>query len=350
MAPSLRRSVRAVLPSRSALLPETPEGAAQAMDVLTDALRIIRLKGAFFLNAEFGEPWCIAAPSGAELARVHATEADRMAICHLIVDGRCWLSVPGGDALSLEPGDVVALPHGDPHQIGSGRNGARTHPRHAVHVDLPALARERYGGAGAATSVVCGWFSYEGHLANAVMSAWPRVMRTNIRRRPSGAWLERAIHGAVAEAAQRRPGAEAMADKVAELLFFEVLRACIESGSSPQTGWLAGLRDPVVARSLALIHERPAEPWSVASLARAVASSRPVVAERFVALVGIPPMQYLTRWRVLLAAHLLRSGELNIGRIAEKIGYESEAAFNRAFKRQFGVPPGTWRRAGARTS
>ena len=314
------------------------------MDVLTDALRVIRLKGAFFLNAEFGEPWCIAAPSGADLARLHATAGDRMAICHLVVSGRCWLGVPDGDALALEPGDAVALPHGDAHLLGSGRKGSRMQSRHAVHLDLPALARARYGGAGAPTFVVCGWFSYESQLANAVMSAWPRVLRTNIRRRPSGMWLENAVQSALTEAAQGRPGSEAVADKVAELLFFEVLRGYAESAPPQHTGWLAGMRDPLVARSLELMHGRPAEAWTVASLAREVSSSRTVLAERFVARVGIPPMQYLTRWRVLLAAHLLRGGELNLGRIAQRIGYESEAAFNRAFKRQFGLPPGAWRR------
>lgn len=141
-----------------------------------------------------------------------------------------------------------------------------------------------------------------------------------------------------------------MADKVAELLFFEVLRGHVESAPAPGTGWLAGLRDPLVARSLALMHERPSQDWTVAALAKEVNSSRTVLAERFATLVGVPPMQYLTRWRVVLAANLLRGGERNLGRIAEKVGYDSEAAFNRAFKRQFGVPPGAWRRSAGRST
>jgi len=316
------------------------------MDVLSDALRVIRLRGAFFLNAEFGEPWCVVAPTGVELARRHAGADHRVAVSHLIVEGGCWLKSRGGEAMPLEPGDVVVLPHGDAHQLGSGRNRAPIRQGDAVHLELPALRRARYGGDGASTSVICGWFSYEGHLANAVMAAWPSVVRTNVRRRPAGEWLERAARHAIDEAADGRPGSDAFGNRVAELLFFEALRGYIEAMPPAQAGWLAGLRDPLVARSLALMHARPSDPWTIASMAREVNSSRTVLAERFTTMVGIPPMQYLTRWRVVLAAHLLRGGEANLGRIAESVGYESDAAFSRAFKREFGVPPGAWRRAG----
>ena len=320
------------------------------MDVLSDALRVVRLRGAFFLNAEFGEPWCVVAPTGTQLARRHAGAHDRVAVSHLIVEGGCWLGVRGGEVILLEAGDVVVLPHGDAHSIGSGRNRSPIRPGDAVHLELPALRRARYGGDGAATSVICGWFSYEGHLANAVMAAWPSVVRTNVRRRPAGEWLEKAVRQALADAAAGRPGSDAMANKVAELLFYEALRGYIEAMPPEQAGWLAGLRDPLVARGLALMHARPSHPWTIASLARELNSSRTVLAERFAATVGTPPMHYLTRWRVVLAAHLLRNGEPNLGRIAERVGYESEAAFSRAFKRQFGVPPGAWRRSGLSAS
>jgi AraC-like DNA-binding protein len=316
------------------------------MDVLSDALRVIRLRGAFFLNAEFGEPWCVVAPAGADLARRHAAAGERVAVSHLIIEGGCWINAEGGEMISLEPGDVVVLPHGDAHHIGSGRNRAPMGQGDAVHLELPALRRARYGGDGPGTSVICGWFSYEGHLANAVIAAWPRGVRTNVRRRPAGQWLENAARHAVAEAAAERAGSEALANTVAELLFLEALRGYIDSMPGQPAGWLAGLRDPLVARSLALMHGRPSHPWTIASLAREVNSSRTVLAERFATMVGLPPMQYLTRWRVVLAAHLLRGGEANLGRIAESVGYESEAAFSRAFKRQFGAPPGAWRRAG----
>ena len=314
------------------------------MDVLSDALRVIRLKGALFLNAEFGEPWCVAAPSSAELASVLSPTHEHLAICHLVLEGRCWAQLPGGEAMPLEAGDVVALPHGDPHLVGSGLHHAPVEARDAVALDMPGLARSRYGGDGAATLVICGWFGYEHHIASPVMAALPTMFRTSIRRRPSGAWLESSIRYAVGEATSGRAGSDVVADKLAEVLFVETLRGYIEGLPDRHTGWLAGLRDPLVGSSIARLHERPAHAWTVASLANAVNVSRTVLAERFAALIGVPPMQYLTQWRMALAAHLLRSGSLSLTRIGEQIGYESEAAFSRAFKREYGAPPATWRR------
>jgi AraC-like DNA-binding protein len=314
------------------------------MDVLSDALRVIRLKGALFLNAEFREPWCVEAPSAVQLAPLLSPDHRHLAICHLVVEGRCWVQLPGGDAVALEAGDVVTLPHGDPHLVGSGRHHGRVAARDAVALKLPELARATYGGDGAATIVICGWFGYEHQVISPVMSALPPMFCTSIRQRPSGAWLEQSIRYAVDEATAGGAGSGVIADKLAEVLFVESLRGYIECLPDRQTGWLSGLRDPLVGSSIAKLHEKPAHPWTVASLAQAVNASRTVLAERFVALVGIPPMQYLTQWRMALAAHLLRSGRLSLARIGEQIGYESEAAFSRAFKREYGAPPGAWRR------
>ena len=318
------------------------------MDVLSDVLRVIRLKGALFLNAAFHEPWCVSAPSGAALARTlspeHEPDHEHMAICHLILDGRCWAQLPGGEPIALEAGDVVTLPQGDAHVLGSGTKQAPVNVSDAVDFAIPDLGGPRIGGDGAATVVVCGWFAYERHVASPVTAALPRLFRTSIRGRPSGEWLESSIRYAVREAASGRAGADAVADKLAEVLFVEALRGYVEALPERHTGWLAGVRDPLVGRSLALLHERPAEPWTVASLARAVNVSRSVLAERFVALLGVPPMHYLTQWRIALAANLLRAGQLNLARIAEQVGYESEAAFSRAFKREYGKPPAMWRR------
>jgi AraC-like DNA-binding protein len=315
------------------------------MDVLSDALRVIRLKGALFLNAEFGEPWCVAAPSAVELAPLLAPGHQHLAICHLVVAGRCWAQLPGGEAVMLEAGDVVALPHGDAHLVGSGLHGAPVAAGDAVRLKLPELARARYGGSGAGTVVICGWFGYEHRVASPVMAALPRLFRTNVRRRTSGAWLENSIRYAVDEAAAGRAGYDVVADKLAEVLFVETLRGYIESLPEQHTGWLAGLRDPLVGASIARLHERPAQRWTVASLAQTVNISRTVLAERFAALVGMPPMQYLTQWRMALAAHLLRGGTLSLVRIGEQVGYDSEAAFSRAFRREYGMPPGAWRRS-----
>jgi AraC-like DNA-binding protein len=314
------------------------------VDVLSDVLRVIRLKGSLYVNAEFHEPWCVSSPSGAELASLLSPASEHMAICHLIVDGRCWAKLPDGDAVALEAGDVVVLPHGDAHLVGSGMHHAPMVVSDAVEVKVPELTSIRYGGSGAATRVVCGWFAYERDVTSPVMAALPRLFRTGIRKRPSGAWLENAIRYALNEAASAHAGSDAIADKLAELMFVEALRGYAETLPERQTGWLAGLRDPLVGRSIALLHEKPAQAWTVASLAQAVYVSRTVLAERFVALVGVPPMQYLTQWRMALAAHMLRGGRLSLIRIAEEIGYESEAAFSRAFKREYGAPPGSWRR------
>lgn len=318
------------------------------MDVLSDALRLIRLKGALFLHAEFGEPWCVAAPRGPILGRGVWPAHEQVAICHLVVEGRCWVTLGGSAPLALEAGDVVMLPQGHAHLLGSGVRHAPPSTADAVHVELPKLARVRYGGDGAPTVVVCGWFAYDRNVASPVMAALPGVFRTNLRRRGSATWLEAAIRYAVEEAPSGRPGAGVVSDKLAEVLFVETLRGYIEDLPESRTGWLAALRDTVVARSIGLLHERPAEAWTVASLARAANASRTVLAERFAALVGVPPMQYLTQWRISLAAHLLRGGTLSVSRIAEQVGYESEAAFSRAFKREYGLPPGAWRRRAIR--
>jgi AraC-like DNA-binding protein len=291
------------------------------MDVLSDALRVLRLRGALFLNAEFHEPWCVPAPGGADLARLLSPAHEQVAICHLVLEGRCWARLRGGEALSLEAGEVVAFPRGDAHFIGSGRNHAPVSPADAVDFRFPELARARYGGDGAATTLVCGWFGYEPNSGNPALAALPRVLHACVRKRASGAWLERSILYAVQEAASRQPGADVMADKLAELLFVETLRGYMEALPQREIGWLAGLRDPLVGRSLALLHERPAHGWTVASLAKAVGASRTALAERFVTLTGVPPMQYLTQWRIALAANLLEGGRLTLSRVAERVGY-----------------------------
>jgi AraC-like DNA-binding protein len=321
------------------------------MDILSDALRVIRLKGALFLNAEFGEPWCVDAPAGTELGRIAGSGDRHLAVCHLVTEGRCWVQAMSGPPIELSAGDVAVLPHGDAHRIGSGLHGAALSAGDAVHVKLPSLEYTRYGGPGAATVVVCGWFAYERDLRNPMMAALPIVLRARLRARPSTLWLESAIRYAVDESASQRPGSRIIADKLAELLFVEALRAYAETLAKGQTGWLAALRDPLVGRSIALMHERPGEAWTVASLAGAAHSSRTVLAERFAALVGMPPMQYLTQWRIALAAHLLRAEDgPSLARVAEQIGYDSEAAFSRAFKRQYGLPPGAWRRRAAQAT
>jgi AraC-like DNA-binding protein len=316
------------------------------MDVLSDVLRMIRLEGAFFLNAEFSEPWCVDAPSSAKLARLLMPGADDLAICHLVLEGRCWVQLQDGAPVALGTGDVVVLPHGDSHLVGSGLQHAPVSLDHVVQIRLPELARVRYGGAGDRTVIVCGWFAYERDIPNPLMTTLPRLFRASLGQRASGPWIEQSIRHALDAAGSPEPGADALNAKVAEALFVEALRGYAESLSPDGTGWLAGLRDPQIGRCLKLLHDAPARAWTVADLAREVHVSRSVLALRFTELVGMPPMQYLKRWRLASAARMLRSDRTGLARVAEGVGYESEAAFNRAFKGEYGVSPGVWRRGG----
>lgn len=313
------------------------------MDVLSDVLRMVRLQGAFFLNGEFHAPWCVRAPSGADFASVLCPGARNLAILHFVLDGRCWIQLPEGQPLALEAGDAAMLALGDPHLLGSALCHASVDLGHIVQVRLPETAPVRYGGEGDRTVLVCGWFAYEQGLPHPLLSTLPRLFRAPVASRPSGRWIEQSIRYALQEASTSQPGASALAGKVAESLFVEVLRSYIDGLPPRHSGWLAGLRDPQVSRCLALMHEQPARPWSVDELAQQVHVSRSVLAERFSELVGMPPMQYLKRWRLAVAARMLCTDRQNILRVAAAVGYESEASFSRAFKSHYGVAPGSWR-------
>jgi AraC-like DNA-binding protein len=337
------------LPASPDLLTETPPSLARevTMDVLSDVLRTIRLEGALFLNGDMHAPWCFKVPKGADMAPLLRPGAQRLAICHLVLQGECWAQVEGEAPIRVHAGEVVAVPHGDSHVLGSGLHQAAVDMEHVVSPRAPELERIRYGGNGDRTVLVCGWFAYEGEVPNPVMANIPRLFTTSLRSRPAGPWIEQSVNFVLGDAASHTPGSEMVAAKVAEVMFAEVLRGYIESMPANSPGWLAGLRDPHVSRCLALMHGEPARNWTVDALAHETHVSRSVLADRFTELVGGPPMQYLTRWRMILAAGMLRNDQGNLARIAEGVGYESEAAFNRAFKREYGVSPGLWRQNGA---
>lgn len=312
-------------------------------DALSEVLRMIRLRGAFFLHGEFHAPWCVDAPPAVQMAPVLCPGAKQLAILHMVLAGRCWIRMPGGEPLPLDTGDVAALPAGEGHLIGTGVDHAPVDERHMLDVKVPELAGIRYGGQGEGTVLACGWFAYEGSVPNPLLAALPRVIRVSLARRPAGAWMEQSVRHALREAADGAPGSTAVAAKVAEAMFVETLRAYVEGLPAEQSGWLAGLRDPLVGRCLALMHEHPARGWTLDDLAEASFTSRSVLAERFTALVGVAPMQYLKRWRLALAARMLCSERGKLAQVAEAVGYESEASFSRAFRSEYGVPPGTWR-------
>jgi AraC-like DNA-binding protein len=301
-----------------------------------------------FLNGEMRAPWCFKVPLGAQIAQLLRPGAQRLAICHLVLQGQCWAQLEGGEPIRVQAGEVITTPLGDPHVLGSGLQHAAVDIDHVVTPRAPELERIRYGGDGEPTILVCGWFAYEGDAPSAMMQNLPRLFTTSLRNRPAGAWIEQSVNFVLSDAAAGRPGSEMVVSKVAEVLFAEVLRGYIETMPANNPGWLAGLRDPAVSRCLALMHRNPTAAWTVDTLATEAHVSRSVLAERFSELVGAPPMQYLTRWRMILAAAALRSEQTPLGRIAESAGYESEAAFNRAFKREYGVTPGAWRQRGVK--
>jgi len=313
------------------------------VDALSDALQHIRLQGAWFLNGEFREPWCVDIPPPEQLAALFLPGAERLAVCHVVVRGQCWARLPGQEPMPLHEGQVVVFPHGDAHLLGSGLRHAPVSLDHVIVPRVPELHRVSYGGSGAATLVMCGWFAYERHIPNPLVAALPRQWMASLEQQPCQAWLLPAIQYALADAAAGRPGAEAAAARIAEILFVELLRCHVAALPAEHAGWLAGVRDPLVGRCLGLLHERPAHTWTVAELAQALAVSRSVLAERFSALVGQPPMHYLKHWRLVLAARQLRQQGAALARVAASVGYASPAAFNRAFKEAFGVSPGQWR-------
>jgi AraC-like DNA-binding protein len=243
----------------------------------------------------------------------------------------------------LNAGDVIVFPHGDAHTMASAIGGQ------PQQMDAQAILRERpkmlhFGGGGEVTRFVCGYLVCDPRLFQPVLAALPRVVTVNLRGVAQARWLEASLQHAVEEADPPGPGAEGMLAKLAEVMVVETLRRYAAQLAPDDTGWLSGLRDRAVGKCLALMHEKPAHPWTVDSLAREVGASRSVLAERFTHFVGQSPMQYLGRWRMALATNYLRRSSLNVAGIAEEVGYESDANFSRAFRREFGVPPATWRR------
>jgi AraC-like DNA-binding protein len=314
------------------------------MDVLSDVLKAIRLDGAFFYNAELTSPWSFREPPSAVVAPYVSTSGRHVIIYHLITEGRCAASLEGDKPIGVGSGDIVIFPHGDAHILANGS---------AQTVDLEPKLHEIFskglklahsGGGGEVTKLVCGYMSCDPQLSSALLAGLPSLFRVPIRDDAAGQWLENNIRFSV-EQAGAGAGGDAVLSKLSELLFVETIRRYIAQLPTEETGWLAGVRDLEVGNALALLHRAPAKPWTIATLAREIGVSRSVLAERFRYYLNEPPMSYLTRWRLQLAARMLKSSSRGVADIAADVGYESEAAFNRAFKRQFTLPPARFRDA-----
>ncbi|HEY7903473.1 MAG TPA: AraC family transcriptional regulator [Casimicrobiaceae bacterium] len=314
------------------------------MDALSETLRVVRLVGAIFINARFTAPWCYQSPSADSAAPVLEPGAERVVIFHLITEGECYVELDDAPPMRLTAGDAVIFPQGHAHRMTTQPGLVPAKGRRLVEVLSRRPRQLSYGGGGAPTRLVCGYLACDARLARMLLAGLPPVVRVNVRGSNAGIWLEASVRYALAEARSPRPGGAGVLAKLAEVLFIEVLRLYIADAKDDRTGWLAGLGDRIVGTALNALHTRPAHAWTLEELARASGTSRSVLAERFQQLVGSSPMQYLTQWRMLLAANLLSRSNAPLARIAEDVGYQTDTAFSRAFRREYGAPPAAWRR------
>lgn len=320
-------------------------------DVLSEVLSAIRLTGSVFFDVTAASPWVAEAPPSAQIANAVRPGAQHAIEYHVITRGSCWISIVDGahfEPVQLQEGDVAVIPHGEPHVVSSAPR-MRAEPDIAAHQrpkDVSKLPFKLRTGAEGATDahLICGFFTCDVRPFNPLLESLPRFMR--IGRGTSAATdalLEHFLRLASAENVERRAGAQSVLNKLSELMFIEAIRTYMDQLSSANTGWLSGLRDPLVGRALSLLHAQPARSWTLDELAAECGASRSGLVGRFTQLMGYPPIQYLTRWRMQLAAKYLTERGAKIAAVAQQVGYDSEAAFSRAFKKFSGQSPSEWR-------
>ncbi len=313
-------------------------------DVVSSILRAIRLDSAFYFNVEFSAPWRVEAPASRVVGPLLSPGAEHVIIYHMALEGTGWASLVGGERVPLSPGDIVMFPQGDGHVLGSGDKSNWIDARAVfAHWKQHGLEVARFGGGGDTTKLVCGYFVCEPHFSPVVLGGLPRLLRINIRGESQGEWLEKSIRFSMAQGIAPDAGGQAVLAKLAEALFVETVRRYFQKSPAEVGTWLSGVRDADVGRALGRIHQDPKRSWTVAGLAADIGVSRSVLAERFTRLMGEPMMTYLTRWRLQLGAQMLAGTNHGVAYIAGEVGYESEASFNRAFKRVFNSPPARYR-------
>ena len=327
-------------------------------DTLSDLLRAVRLRGALFFYVEGTHPWVAEAPAGREIIPAILPGVDHMMEFHGIARGSCWGAIAGEKPFRLDEGDLVIFPQGDAHVMSSAP-GLRSSTRDTgvffaprppqlpfsldMHEGGHATARLEGGGDERAT-IVCGFLGCDARPFNPLLASLPRVMHLP-GIAGSQSWVGTFLRTVVEESNQKRPGGEAVLERMSEMLFVEALRRYVDAMPDGQTGWLAGMRDPTIGRTLSLLHDRPAEAWTIERLGEEVGLSRSALHERFVHFIGQPPVQYLAQWRMQLAAASLRDSDAKVIEVALSVGYENETAFARAFRRAVGDSPAAWRRA-----
>jgi len=324
-----------------------------SQDTLSEVLRNVRLRGALFYHVYCGPSWAAEVPRACEIANAVIPGAEHVIEYHLVAKGGGWAAVAGEPPVRMHEGDVVMFPQGDAHVMSSapGMHGekadvewyyaTRHYPRPiGMYAGMSPSPGDRADDA--PTALVCGFLGCDLHPFNPLIGTLPRMLV--IPARAEREWIARTILQAVEESESRRPGSEAVLERMSEMMFVDAVRHHLDALPDGASGWLAGLRDRFVGKALMLLHTRPAEPWTIEGLAEAVGLSRSALHERFVSLVGQPPIHYLTQWRMQLSTRLLRETHATVTSIALDVGYDSEAAFTRAFKRIVGEPPARWRR------
>jgi AraC-like DNA-binding protein len=320
---------------------------AHAMDPLSDVLRSVRLTGGVFLDARFTAPWSVSGNMSAEDCRAFlaspAHAPAQIIAYHVVIAGKLLAAVEGEPAMEVSAGEIVLIPRNDVNCLSSAVGLEPRKARDLVRApDGGGLPWIRHGGGGEATHIVCGFLAGD-DAANPLIATLPRLLKVDIREATSRDWIEASIRFAAGELTRGRVADPGVMSRLAELLFVEAVRRYAETLPDDSAGWLRGLKDPQIGRALALIHQDIGASWSAESLAREVALSRSAFMDRFTGLVGMPPIRYLTVWRLQTARLRLRETSLSIGQLAHAVGYASEEAFSRAFRREFGVSPGRWR-------
>jgi AraC-like DNA-binding protein len=315
-------------------------------DVLSDVLRAVRLTGAVYFDFELSSPWVAEAPASRVIAPQVMPGAQRVIEYHVVARGSGWGHAVGHEPLRLREGDLILFPQGDAHVLSSAP-GMRAEPDLKVFArgstPLP-LVYELGGGGPERSRIICGFLGLDERPYNPLLAALPPVIHLSPSPAvPESSSLAMLLNMALRESGAGRAGAENVLARLSELMFVEAVRLYVETLPAAEAGWLSGLRDTVIGQALAALHGEPREEWTVEKLARLAGVSRSVLAERFTELVGQPPMQYLALWRMQLASRLLMEGE-QIAATADAVGYESEAAFSRAFKKLVGQSPAAWRR------
>ncbi|MCL4715333.1 MAG: AraC family transcriptional regulator [Hyphomonadaceae bacterium] len=315
------------------------------MDALSDVLRVVGLTGGVFVDAELSDPWLIAGKVDPEFCRPFMPAPAHVVAFHYVIEGGFDLRLERGEGVRLKAGEVVLIPHNDVHIFGSAPDAAPVNAAGLVQPPLNGvgLSRVVHGGGGSLTRLVCGFLG-GGPELGLLLANLPPLIVIRVGDVPGGEWLSNSFIYAARNLANGDPGAATVMSKMSELLFVETVRRHLNELPPEQTGWLAGLRDPAIGRALSLLHAQANRAWTAEELASAVNMSRSAFAERFTQLIGAPPMRYLTNWRMQLAAGKLRESRRTIAQIAFDVGYESEAAFTRAFRREMGQPPAAFRK------